>query len=123
MIREITEALVVFRQRFVDICHRYLGVASSNCDLVKIRHDISRSIDSVDPRPLMGIHLQHPTSWLPRRPQVRIELCSRALEDDTTLLTALISSAPCSMRETGPATFTQLGGATRPFPHFCRQAV
>jgi hypothetical protein len=58
MIYGVTEALVILRQRFVDMSCRDCGVAGSNCDLVEIRYDISRSIDTVDRRPLMGIYLE-----------------------------------------------------------------
>ena len=50
--------MYVLRQRFVDMSCRDCGVAGSNCDLVEIRYDISRSIDTVDRRPLMGIYLE-----------------------------------------------------------------
>ena len=42
----------------MNMCRCNRGVAGSNCDLVEIRYDISRSIDAVDRRLLMGVHLQ-----------------------------------------------------------------
>jgi hypothetical protein len=50
--------LEVLQQRFVNVSRRDGGVTGGNGDLVEIRYNISRSIDAVDRRPLMGIHLQ-----------------------------------------------------------------
>jgi hypothetical protein len=60
MIHGATEAFVVLGQRFVDMSCGDRCVAGSNCNLVEIRYEISRSIDAVDGGPLMGIHLQAP---------------------------------------------------------------
>jgi hypothetical protein len=60
----IVGARVVLRQRFVYMSCRDGGVAGGNRDLVEIRYNVSRSIDPVDRRALMGIYLRHPTSFV-----------------------------------------------------------
>ena len=115
----------------MDMCRRNRGVAGSNCDLVEIRYDISRSIDAVDRRPLMGIHLQ--ASDIVRlsaqgdRKLGSNSATERWIDDvEGKRLTTLqdrpdIVSAMFDERDWPRNFYPGFAKRLRPFPHFCRQ--